>query len=83
MRAAGEVDLISGFEPQADWADMPFQTGARIKRTADVVRSQVIDGTDKSREASRPWIQPEIDNSSLYRQERTNPAVPCYKFWTK
>jgi hypothetical protein len=39
MCASGEVDLIAGLKAQTDRADMSFQTGPGVKRTADVVRS--------------------------------------------
>src|SRR5258708_32927571 len=72
MRAAGEVHFIARFKSDTHQSDMPFQAAGRIERSVHVVRSQVVDGTRKRPAGSGPRIQPEINKSAFYGQERAN-----------
>src|SRR5436853_6149572 len=62
---------------------MPFQSSARIKRSAHVIRAQIVYGAYKSREAGVPGIQPEINKSSLHCQERANRTVASHNLGAK
>src|SRR5438128_3399398 len=62
---------------------MPFQSSARIKRSAHVIRAQIVYGAYKSRETGVPGIQPEINKSSLHCQERANRTVASHNLGAK
>src|SRR5207245_9477727 len=62
---------------------MPFQSGPRIKRSAHVVRSQIVHRAHKRREARVSGIQPKINETSLQCQEGTNRAVASHNLWAK
>src|SRR5260370_12562093 len=83
MRGSGEIDLIAGFQTQTNRPKMPFETRARINPPAYIVRPQIIDRTREARNASRPWIEPEIDKSPLQRHERPYCSVARHEFGAK
>src|SRR6266702_3279730 len=62
---------------------MSFQSSAWIKRSAHVVRAQILNRAYGCAHANRPGIQPEIDKTTLERQERMNRAMAAHDFRAK
>src|SRR6266576_7139413 len=83
MCASGEVDFIAGFKAQTDRADMSFQTGARIKHSTHIVRTQVFNGADHVCAVDSPGIQPEIYKTAFEREKRTNRTVAGHDLGAK
>src|SRR5260370_10009567 len=83
MRESGEIDLIAGLQTQTNRPKSPLETGARINLPAYIVRPQFIDRTRKARNASRPWIEPEIEKPPLQRHERPDCSVARHEFGAK
>src|SRR5690242_6700083 len=54
---------------------MPFHAGARVEHSADVVRTEVLNGSRKLAEARRFWIQLEVDEAALQLEEGPNRAM--------
>ena len=80
---SGEINFVTGLQPQTNRPEMPFHTSARVNRATDVVCTQVVYGVRKRSESSRPWIQPEINKAALERDEWPKRPVAAYDFWPK
>src|SRR5437879_1135796 len=83
VRAAVEVDLVSGFEAKAERAEVRFDAHTRVNRATNVVCAEVVHGVCKRPERSGPWIHLEINKASLDGQKRPNPPMTAYDFWAK
>jgi hypothetical protein len=47
MSAVIKIDFITYVETKTDWPEMPLQTAARVKNSADVACPQIVDAAKK------------------------------------
>lgn len=80
VRVTGKIHLIAGFKTQTDQAEMPFHAYSRIKSATDIVGTKIVYGTCEPGERRWPGIKPEIDESSLHAEERSNRVMPSDEF---
>ena len=75
MSAAIEIDFIADIETKSDWPEMPLQTSARVKNSADVASAQIVDAAKKGADGCGRVAKSEVYAAGFNGYEGTNSTV--------
>src|SRR5260370_38306289 len=75
MSAAVKIDFITNVKTKTDWPEMPLQTSARVKNSADVASAQIVDAAKKGTDGCRRTAKTKVYAAGLDSYEGMYCAV--------
>src|SRR5262249_46492711 len=80
MSAAGEIDFVANVKTQTDGTYMTFQSAARIENAGEIIRAQILNGTDSSSNSGRTIVEEEVIEAAFHSEKRMEAVMTKFEF---